>query len=476
MSLTAEHIKIPLTPAELIGLDPQDAEWLTSHHVHELGALGITGSDSEPAFRFHTGPKGSADTGAELDSLIHKGGIKYKQYPDLPTAITDGFRHSDAMLTKSGIIDETGYTGGKGIIVGSGPLNEAQGEATMRAYAHRMHRQELADPRRDVPAGDEGTNKLIQYYRDQLIAEGMSELYANATITGKPGMRSRPAATGLGAAVVHQTDMALRGRATETNATQGAGFAGLYYAAHVSQPRMVAGEPRRVAVKAIGAKDLADPNPVFSAKRPQTLHTSDPYGLRISPEMVDSVLLNGKHDPDMQANGNDPLLALAAKLEREGDRTIGVTYEDVLSYPAETLTPAATSKVVNRRNIGDIKAKRLFPIANVAVDPELLPHLTEYGIVTQSGPLTSAGGIYTSIQEHKLDLRRLGGETDVTEDVEAVNNGLINTMSSATRAAHNIAQKYDVSFETAAEAVGLARHAMHNNVQIDPTFRQLITG
>jgi glutamate dehydrogenase/leucine dehydrogenase len=449
--------------AESIGLSPDFVRELdTVRHV-PLGTIAIAGTDETvTADRFFVGP----------EDTIPGGGIKEKSYPDYTELLDDGVIHAWAMRNKAGALGRTESSGGKSIInVDPRLLSPSQRRDVMRAKARLMYGAGLTDPLRDKPAADEGTGPYIDDYVSML--EEMGVPHAFASITCKSNMTARGPATGGMASLVQRLFMDHEGRNQETSAVQGAGFAGLYYAAEAFAPGNEADRLYSTPLAAIG-----DMGP---DRRPKTLLTDRPEGLPVLTEWVESLLLHPEVDRDLnheKVQGNR-LYALARKIERSGVE-VQLKNADVLTLDpdrADCLVPAATSHVITAENIGAIGIKRLLIIANNIFANDT-PDEALQGFELRPSEIVSAGGLCMSFEERDRDMDRIrteasGGTYRPLSDAEYTWRARKN-MTAATLRIIAAADKYAWPLPSATTAVSLGNYAIARDQTIDPGFAALL--
>jgi glutamate dehydrogenase/leucine dehydrogenase len=393
------------------------------------------------------------------------------------------------MAYKIGVVDEVGnpslsleapkeelygYTGGK-TVANFDPHpsvhSEEQVKDALRQTAALMHEAGLTDPFVDGTAGDEGTNRFIGEYVEELADLGHP--HPETVITGKSDMRTRAEATGRGGAIVHRSHMQHIGVGRSVSAVQGAGFAGAYYAAEAFDPIVEADKELQIAVPALGDLDS-------KTRQNAVLCTDAPEGLAITHDMVDSVLNHPDQDPDMQHEkvAGDKLKAFARKLERSG-QDVSIVARDVLLFDngADVLVPAATSKVITPHNIGQIVTPTWLEIGNNTVHPLVAGEVSQRGFTKIPGKLANAGGVKSSTDENKRDLGLVRAETGglylpVSDDT--YRERLYSTMNTASRKVHSFHEKFGLSFEAAADAVSLAHYALAREMTVDASVRDLI--
>lgn len=457
--------------AERMELGEDDLRALSITKVHYLGNIVLDGEEEHPAIRVHCGPEGT----------IKRGGTKFKFYDEVDTWYDDGLGHGKAMRDKIGAIGEVDYAGGKTVVnIDPNPRGlsvAAKHDRIVEALdqlAGLVDEAGLADPRKDGTTGDEGTNSQIgKAYLRGLGRRGVANY--EACVTGKPDMKTRPAATGRGAAISIRASMRLEGEGERTLAIQGAGFAGAYLAAEAYQPYDPADEDMVIKTAAIGDLD--------ANKHPVTLTTSDPEGLAITRNMVDAVLLDPT-DRHVQAAKGDKLGAFALKLE-EGGQDVQIVEEDVLYFDPRgrwtnvSLAPAATSHVIRRSNIDKIVVKDWEEVGNNTVEEDITDaELSARGIRRKPGQLRNSGGVEMSIQENRRDLDRINAEQHgglyLPVSDHEYEGRLHTAMTYATYQAHRVAEQYSVSLRTATKMVALGQYAMAQNMHISDTMRNLL--
>jgi len=477
MSAVAELLRPQevLTPddlllAELIELGEPDLEALTVTHMHHLGSISLPGEVDHPVIRVHVGPEGT----------IKRGGTKFKAYSSVEAWTQDGIDHGRSMFYKIGGIGKTQYGGGKTIAdIDPRPSRlrpdqqQERLEDALDQLAGLVVDAKLADPRRDGTAGDEGTNaEMGRSFLRGLVSRNVP--HAEACVTGKPDMRTRPSATGRGAAIALRTQMRLRGETHGSIAVQGTGFAGAYFAAEAYAPY-----DSRDGDVSLAPAALGDIDPKTKTKL--TLTTDNPDGLPITRELVDALL--DPTDRHVRGAKGNKLAALAWKLEDRGE-SVGIVEQDVLTFDPGSkwrntiLAPAATSNVIRRDNVGDIKIKRWAEIGNHTVEEELAGRLGELGIDFSPGELFNVGGVDMSIEENQRDLAKIeaaeSGTLYLPVSDHEYEGRLRTTMMDTTQRAHRVAAHYNVSLQSAIKMVSLGNYAVANNMHISSDMFHLL--
>ena len=82
-----------------------------------------------------------------------------------------------------------------------------------------------------------------------------------------------------------------------------------------------------------------------------------------------------------------------------------ITNEKLLELPVEVLAPAALENVINKKNVGRIKAKIILELANGPIAPEAEAKLLKKGVLVVPDVLVNAGGVIVSYFEWVQNLR-----------------------------------------------------------------------
>ena len=82
-----------------------------------------------------------------------------------------------------------------------------------------------------------------------------------------------------------------------------------------------------------------------------------------------------------------------------------ITNEKLLELPVEVLAPAALENVINKKNVGRIKAKIILELANGPTAPEAEAKLLKKGVLVVPDVLVNAGGVIVSYFEWVQNLR-----------------------------------------------------------------------
>jgi glutamate dehydrogenase/leucine dehydrogenase len=76
-----------------------------------------------------------------------------------------------------------------------------------------------------------------------------------------------------------------------------------------------------------------------------------------------------------------------------------VTNEDLLEMRADVLVPSALENVINKGNVGSVKAKYIIELANGPVTPRADKALFKQGVIAVPDVLANAGGVTVSYFE-----------------------------------------------------------------------------
>lgn len=458
-----EHYEI----ADMIGLSHEDATELATTTVHNLGNVVMMGTgEKHPVLRVHVGPEG-APAG---------GGTKFKGYGTPEAHLSDTVDHGDSMFWKNRALGQV-RNGGKTVAnINWRAYNPDQVKDAAHQVGRLYARAGLANPAVDRTAADEGTGPYIMDMIAGMRDEGIE--YPESCITGKPDMKPRNPATGRGGAIATRALMGMRGQDKAGFVVQGAGPAGLFYAAEAYDPLKDA--DRKKAMPVFGLGDL-DPK----TKKPASLVTDHPEGLPITHDMAHSILEHPEDDDHMKQEGGYKLAALARKIEARGVK-VDIVDKDILTYSDEGLpnkvnylVPAATSNVLTLDNIGDVTINEWIEIGNHVVHALLAPHIGGLGFRKHPGERYNAGGAFMSDLEHFRDLAKIAAEkvgNPYTPDSDEVFNDKLHTgMTEMTLRDYAIAEEYGVTVEKAVKMVGMACAAIATGKSISDRMSKLLT-
>ena len=313
------------------------------------------------------------------------------------------------------------------------PFGGAKGGVTVDPKALSLHELErlsrgyvdaIADfigPDVDIPAPDVYTNELVMGWMTDQYSTITREL-TPAVFTGKPlsmgGSLGRSTATADGAnLVIEQLLPRIRESAglpekpeETTVAVQGFGNAGAAIAERLAEAGM----------KVVAISDSST-----------ALHA--PEGLDIGP------IAEHKRDSG----------------ELEGEALEGevseIDGEELLVLEVDLLIPSALEGAIHADNVGDVKARAIFEVANGPVSPDADSELLERGVVIAPDILVNAGGVTVSYYEWVQNRAGLYWEADEVRD------RLRGKMATETDAIWKIAEDLEVPLRVAAYVHALRR-------------------
>ena len=413
------------TAAHLMGIDMEAVRAASQPTLHRLGMISVGGREL-PAYRAHCGN----------DELPAKGGIRIADYSPgvAELTVTELAAEMNAKLHGLGI---NGWRGGKGIIAGNArEMDIDQRASALEQFAGLMTRAGLADHRRDVPAGDIGTNGLADYYA-QAVRKNSDNPYWQATITGKSvklgGLKTRPAATGIGVYTTHVAMMDHLGQESATTTLQGFGNVAAHYAERATREG-------RVKITAISDAD-------------GTLSTTSADGLRITPKMVATIGDN----PRFQGGKMSALAEMIKEEQPSADLWHIRDSAAILSKPTEYFVPAAFGNVITGDTVGNLGATvGVIEAANGPTDPEAHQYLTRKGILIAPDVLANSAGVNCSIKEVEANVAAIEGTGSKPEEA-MVERALIESTDDAVRRVLEAAKKLDINdLRVAAAAVSIS--------------------
>jgi glutamate dehydrogenase (NAD(P)+) len=334
-----------------------------------------------------------------------KGGLRYHPHVD-----QDEARSLASLMTWKTAVVDLPFGGGKGgINCDPNKLSRSELERLTRKFVQQIH--DFIGPDKDIPAPDMGTDS-------QVMAWIMNEYtkyhgFHPACVTGKPvefhGSVGREAATGYGIAVITRETLQRLGKtvASSTFAIQGYGNVGSNTARFLHQQ---------------GAKIIA---------------VSDAYGAVINPEGIDIGALD-KH--------------VAAHRKVVGFKGgEGSTNEQLLTYPADVLIPAALGGVFDAGMARAVQAKVIIEAANGPTWPEADEVFQSRGIPVVPDILANAGGVIVSYFEWVQNLQHFRwplGQVQREEETRLVES---------FAKVYDTAQRKAISLRTAAFMLAIAR-------------------
>jgi glutamate dehydrogenase/leucine dehydrogenase len=284
----------------------------------------------------------------------YKGGIRFH-----PQVTEDEVKALSMWMTWKCAVVGIAYGGGKGgVICNPKEMSQTELERLSRAYIRAIAKD--IGVHKDVPAPDVNTNAQVMAW--------MLDEYQKVTgkkepgvITGKPvelgGSLGRTEATGLGGFYVLEQLVKVKrlNRKQIKIAVQGYGNVGYWfsYFAHKAGYRLVAISDSRGGI--YRAEGL-DPDKVMDHKQ----KTGSVVGFK---------------------------------------GTKRVTNEDLLEMRADVLVPSALENVINKGNVGSVKAKYIIELANGPVTPRADKALFKQGVIAVPDVLANAGGVTVSYFE-----------------------------------------------------------------------------
>ena len=350
----------------------------------------------------------------------YKGGIRFhpKADEDEVTAL------AAAMAIKSAVIDVP-FGGGKGgVQVNPKVLTHDEIHAVARAFVREMY--EYLGPNKDIPAPDVYTNaEVMAVMLDEF--EKIKGEPAPAAFTGKPldkgGVPGRDTATAFGGVAI--LDMYVEENGLDPKALRVAihGF----------------GNAGQVAAEALHARGytvvgISDSKGSLMSQNGFDVHMFCKLK-REGKELSSPYVKDGVCDEE--------------KLKKEGVVLGGS--DAVLTMDTDVLVPAALDRVITRDTVGNVKAQILLELANGPTTAEADKILTERGVAVIPDVLANAGGVFVSYLEW------LTGKAGEEISREEVNEELEKKMRKAWRDVSSVAKDKEISYRTAAFALGISR-------------------
>jgi glutamate dehydrogenase/leucine dehydrogenase len=338
----------------------------------------------------------------------YKGGIRYH-----PAVTLDEVMALAAWMTIKTAVVDIPLGGGKGgITVDPHTLSPAELEELTRNYTERIHRD--IGPHVDIPAPDVNTNaRTMDWLADEYGK--LTGAPAPAVTTGKSiahgGSKGRDTATALGGfdvllAILRDAGESLAGKRV---AIQGFGNAG-----------------------ANAARLVASAGALVVAASDSTAAIADDDGLPVQR------LVHYKAEGGSFADLDDVTC---------------ITPEQILTYDAEILIPAALEGQITAANAPQISARYIVELANGPTTPEADVLLHRRNITVLPDVLANAGGVVVSYFEW---LQNLSHERWTRDQV---NRRLGEVMERAYGSVARKARELEVDFRLAAYCVALERIA-----------------
>jgi glutamate dehydrogenase (NAD(P)+) len=334
-----------------------------------------------------------------------KGGLRYH------TSVDED--HSTALASlmtwKTAVVDIP-YGGAKGgICCDPTKMSGKELHSLTQVFVERMH--DVIGPTSDIPAPDVNTDSKIMGW----IMEEYSKYhgFSPAVVTGKPlqlfGSEGREEATGRGIMYVLREALKEQGKSMEgtTIAIQGFGNVGSNAA------RLLA----REGAKIIAVADHGG-------------GVSNEHGLDI-PDLIKWVNENRTVEgfKGGEAFNND----------------------EVLTWEADVLIPAALGGVLHKDNAPDVKASIIVEGANGPTTPEANQIFHDRNILLIPDILANAGGVTVSYFEWAQNIQHFRW------DIERVNSELEKIMTNAYEQVRQVATKKNTDMRTAAYTLAIER-------------------
>ncbi|MCO8125374.1 glutamate dehydrogenase [Stieleria sp. TO1_6] len=334
-----------------------------------------------------------------------KGGLRYH-----PTVDEDEATALANLMTWKTAVVNVPYGGAKGgINCDPTQLSERELDTITRAFVGQI--QNVIGPTLDIPAPDVNTNAKVMGW----IMDEYSKFagFSPGVVTGKPihlfGSEGREEATGRGVMIVLQEALAEQKKtlADITVAFQGFGNVGSFAA------QLMAAE---------GAKVVA---------------VGDHLGGVANADGLDVealVLWARQHRTVKGFPGGDAFDS-----------------QDVLTWQADVLIPAALGDVLTKDNANDVRAKIIVEAANAPTTPEADAIFKQRGILVIPDILANAGGVTVSYFEWAQNIQQFRWELD------RIRTELTQYMRKAYHSVAEMAQKHDVDLRTAAFVLAIQR-------------------
>jgi glutamate dehydrogenase (NAD(P)+) len=336
-----------------------------------------------------------------------KGGLRYHPSMDEEHAASLA-----SLMTWKTAVANLPYGGAKGGI-NCNPANLSESELYRITTRFVELIREVIGPTRDIPAPDVNTNAQIMAW----IMDEYSKYYgfSPGVVTGKPvdlfGSLGREEATGRGVMYALEECLAEQGRglADVTVAIQGFGNVGSHAA------RLIAARGGRI----LAVSDISG-------------GIANEAGIDI-PALIAWV---GEHGAVEGFPGAD-----------------GIGGDEVLTFEADVLIPAALEEALTRHNAGDVRADIVVEAANGPLTAEAHDILVGKGTTVIPDILANAGGVTVSYFEWSQNIQQFRWEE------ERVVEELHKTMTRAYRDVAELAKKSGLDLRTAAFVLAIKRVA-----------------
>jgi len=314
-----------------------------------------------------------------------------------------------------------------GVVIDPKTLSEKELKLLSEGYTRLIF--DVIGPLKDVPAPDVNTNpKIIEWMMNEYISiareKGPIQKDIYAAFTGKP---------------VSQNGLPVREIAT--------GFGGVIVLMELLQKLRMEKKGKNIAVQGFG-------NVGFNFSK-----FAEQNGLNvISVSDSKGAIINNNNKPldidlVMECKRKQGYLAGCYCVGGVCDLRKGreITNEDLLGLPVDILVPAALEKVINEKNMKNIKAKIIVEMANGPITPAAYEYLTKKGVIIVPDILSNSGGVIASHIEWKQNMEssRYAYEESLAE--------LKNTLTQAVETVWQTSQEKNIPLREAALVVALLR-------------------
>ena len=335
----------------------------------------------------------------------YKGGVRY--HPDADINEVESL--ASLMTWKTALVDIP-FGGAKGGVQ-CDPLQLSTTELNRITRRYTQNISHILGVNRDIPAPDLGTNAQTMAW--MMDAYGQTYGYTPGIVTGIPvqlgGSVGRESATGLGVfLLLEQIAQDLNIDIPTTKIViQGSGNVGLWTALFAYQK----------GFKIIGISDVS--GGIFSEN-----------GLNIN-ELKNYLT---EHKSIENFPNSEP-----------------ISNSDLLELECDFLIPAAIDRVIDERNVSNIKSKYIIEAANHPITPEADKVLVDKNITIVPDILANAGGVIVSYFEWTQNLyQHKWTEERISNELQTI---IIKAFNEVKALAHN----ENMSFRNAAFVIGIAK-------------------
>lgn len=386
--------------AKQMNLNQQEIEYLLKADKEHVFEIELSNGTKHQAFRVqHNNALGP-----------YKGGIRFH-----PEVNLDEVRALATLMSLKTAAVGLPLGGGKGgVVIDPKKLSRAELEELSRKYAKYLAPH--IGPNKDVPAPDVSTNATII---DWMVDEYEKETgdTTHASFTGKSiergGSLGREAATGRGGVITLGTVLkhSKLDKKQLTYAIQGFGNVGLFFG--------------------VLAEEML-PKLLLTAATDSSGGISTAFGL------------GAEELADYKKTG-------AKLIDYEGDDTVKLTNEQLISEEVDILVLAALGDVVNESNMKHVKAKIILELANGPVSEKAYAYLNKKGVLIIPDILANAGGVIVSYLEW------VQNKSKEHWSEEKVNKKLEDYLEAATDKAYSLSRKESITLKEAAITLALQR-------------------